>query len=483
LRETALRIRLLPAALTALALGCITVGPDYVPVEPAAPDQWHEALTRGLSEGEANLQTWWTNLEDPVLDSLIERATTGNLDLKVAVERILESQARLGISVGERFPNADGIGAIQRQRSSEALVPQVAEPLSRTDNFFQLGIDSSWEMDFWGRIRRSIESSEASLQASVEDYRDVLVLLYAQVALNYVDVRALQERIRYAESNVETQKGSLELTVDRNKAGLVGDLDVRQAEQNLASTEAFIPQLRQALAQAIHRLGVLIGEPPSTLYTELSDPREIPVPPAEILIGMPAEAVRQRPDIRRAERDLAAQTAQIGVAKADLYPRFTLVGTFAFEGIRADTWFHSPERAFTFGPSATWNLFDGGRVRANVRVQDALTEQLLYTYENTVLQALEDVENFLVAFVQESERRDALERSVVASRQAVALVNTLYRTGLTDFQNVLDTERTQFEQEDALAQSEGLVTQNLIQIYRALGGGWSPLQPPVTSTP
>lgn len=481
--KAAQRSRFLLAALPALALGCITVGPDYVPVEPAAPDQWHEALTRGLSEGEANLQTWWTNLEDPILDSLIGRAAAGNLDLKQAVARIYESESRLGISVGERFPGADGIGAIQYQRQSESIAPVISAPGSRSDTFFQLGIDSSWEIDFWGRIRRSIESSEASLQASLEDYRDVLVLLYAEVAGAYVDVRAFQERIRYADANVETQKGSLQLTVDRNRAGLVGDLDVRQAEQNLASTEAFIPQLRQALAFATHRLGVLIGEPPSTLYTELSEPRAIPVPPAEILIGMPAEALRQRPDIRRAERDLAAQTAQIGVAKADLFPRFTLLGTFAFEGIRADTWFHSPERAFSFGPSFTWNLFDGGRVRANIRVQDALTEQLLYRYENTVLGALEDVENFLVAFVQESERRDALERSVLASRQAVELVNTLYRTGLTDFQNVLDTERTQFEQEDALAESEGLVTQNLIQIYRALGGGWSPTQPTGAPTP
>ncbi len=470
-------------ALPWLAVGCVTVGPDYQPPEADTPDRWHQELTRGLASGEADLRTWWTVLEDRILDSLIERAFAGNLDLKEAVARIREARARLGISTGERFPDVDGTGEALRDRISKDIVDTIPPPQSRTDNFFSLGVDSSWEVDLWGRITRSIESADASLQASIEDYRDVLVILYADVASNYVEARALQARIRLAEGNVETQRGSLELTVDRNRAGLVGDLDVRQAEQNLASTEAFIPQLRQQLAAAIHRLGVLLGEPPATLYAELGAEGAIPDPPADVLIGLPTELLRQRPDVRRAERQLAAQTAQIGVATADLYPRFSLIGTFAFEGIRGNEFLSGPNRAFTFGPAFRWNLFDGGRVSNSIRVQDALTEQLLLRYENTVLRALEDVENALVSYVQESIRRDALERSAVAARGAVELVDTLYRTGLTDFQNVLDTQRTLFLQEDSLAQSEGFVSQFLIGLYRALGGGWSPAAATPITTP
>jgi NodT family efflux transporter outer membrane factor (OMF) lipoprotein len=474
-----------PLLLLCLALilhGC-TVGPDYVPPETEVPDAWHLELVRGLSEGEADLQTWWTVLQDPLLDDLIRRASAGNLDLQQAAARILESQARLGLAQGERFPDLDGIGTAQRNRSSEEIVPMVPPPASRTDNFLALGVDSSWEIDFWGRITRSVESADAGLEASIEDYRDILVLLFAEVAVNYVDVRALQLRIQFAESNVETQRGALQLTIDRNRAGLVGDLDVRQAEQNLASTEAFIPTLRTTLAAAIHRLGVLVGEPPSALYGEISPQAPIPAPPQQILVGLPTDLLRQRPDVRRSERELAAQTAQIGVATADLYPRFALFGTFAFEGIRGNDLVTAANRAFVFGPSFRWNIFDGGRVRSNIRVEQARTEQALYRYRQSVLGALEDVENSMVSYVQERERRDALERSVVASREAVNLVDTLYRTGLTDFQNVLDTQRTQFLQEDDLAASEGLVTQNLIRIYRALGGGWSPAATAPTLTP
>jgi multidrug efflux system outer membrane protein len=260
--------------------------------------------------------------------------------------------------------------------------------------------------------------------------------------------------------------------VDRNRAGLVPDLDVRQAELNLATTEAFLPQLVQALAESVHRLGVLIGDRPSSLYGELEQRQPIPRPPDEVLIGVPATLMRQRPDIRRAERQLAAQTARIGEATADLYPRFALLGTFAFSATDVAKLFAGDAGNFSFGPAFRWNIFDAGRIRNNIRAQDALTEQALSSYEQTVLLALEDVENSMVAFVQEQDRRDALDRSVVAAQKAVELVTTLYRIGLTDFQNVQDTERRLFQQEDAFAASDGLVTRNLIRIYKALGGGW-----------
>jgi NodT family efflux transporter outer membrane factor (OMF) lipoprotein len=455
-----------------LAAGC-AVGPNYAQPEPEMPDRWHEELARGLAEGQAPLQTWWTTLDDPVLDSLIERAVAGNLDLEQAVARVDEARARRGIARGQWFPTLDSLSSYSRQQISEEALP-VPGVGGTARNFYSVGLDASWEIDLFGRIRRSTESANASLEATVEDYRDTLVLLLSEVGRAYVDVRTFQQRIDYAESNVRTQQGSLRLTRDRNAAGLVSDLDVRQAEQNLANTQAFIPSLRIGLTQAINRLGVLLGQHPTALRAELETPTPIPSPPSEVLVGLPTELLRQRPDLRSAERQLAAQTAQIGVAKADLYPRLALLGTFAFDALDAAKLFTGDASAFSFGPAVRWNFFDGGRIRSNVKAQESLTEQALLGYQQTVLLALEDVENAFIAYVQENDRRDYLQRSVTAAGEAVKLVNTLYRTGLTDFQNVLDTERSLFQRQDELAENEGEVTQNLVQIYRALGGGWSP---------
>ncbi|MGH6897343.1 MAG: efflux transporter outer membrane subunit [Geminicoccaceae bacterium] len=454
--------------------GC-TVGPDYVPPRTALPDLWEQELSRGLVDGEADLRTWWTALDDAELDRLIARATEGNLDLRQAVARIRQARANLGIASGELFPGVDGIGSADTSRISEEVAAAVAPPQTRTDTLYSIGVDATWELDFWGRIRRNVESAEANIGASIEDYRDTLVVLYAEVARNYVEMRTLQARIQSALDNVRAQRAALQLTIDRNRAGLAPDLDVRQAELNLATTEAFVPTLRSALAQTINRLAVLLGEYPSELQDELAaTAAAIPQPPEEVMVSLPAELLRQRPDIRSAERELAAQTAQIGVATADLYPQFTLSGSFAFESFTTGDWIEWPARSFSFGPAFRWSIFDAGRIRSNIEVQDALTEQALVAYEQTVLGAVEDVENAIAAYVQERDRLESLRRSVVAARESVRLVETLYRTGLTDFQNVLDTQRSQFQQEDALAESEGLVTQNLIQLYRALGGGWAP---------
>ena len=458
--------------------GCLAgcaVGPDYVPPRTEVPDLWSQELSRGLVDGEADLRTWWTALDDAELDRLIARATEGNLDLRQAVARIRQARANLGVATGELLPGVDAIGSADTSRISEEVAAEVAPPQTRTDTLYSIGVDATWELDFWGRIRRNVESAEASIGASIEDYRDTLVVLYAEVARNYVDMRTLQARIQSALDNVRAQRAALQLTIDRNRAGLAPDLDVRQAELNLATTEAFVPTLRSALAQTINRLAVLLGEYPSELQDDLAaTAAAIPQPPEEVLVSLPAELLRQRPDIRSAERELAAQTAQIGVATADLYPQFTLSGSFAFESFTTSDWIEWPARSFSFGPAFRWSIFDAGRIRSNIEVQDALTEQALVAYEQTVLGAVEEVENAIAAYVQERDRLESLRRSVVAARASVQLVETLYRTGLTDFQNVLDTQRSQFQQEDAQAASEGLVTQNLIQIYRALGGGWAP---------
>jgi len=457
----------------ALVSGC-KVGPDYEPPESEMPDAWHQELTKGLAEGETNIRTWWTLLSDPVLNDLIQQAAQSNLDLQTAFARIVQARAALGIASGEKYPVVDGVGTAERFRSSEETTPFIPPSLDRTDNFFQNGLDASWEIDIFGRIRRSVESADANLEASVEAYRDVLVLLYAEVAINYVEARALQERIRLARANIDAQRATLQLVQDRFDAELVGELDIRQAELNLANTESALPTLRILLTQTIHRLGVLLGERPTALHPTLAERVAIPGTPPEIAVGLPADILRQRPDIRQAERQLAAQTARIGVATADLYPRFSISGTLALEANQVSNLYDaSSSYAFGIGPSFSWNLFSGGRVRGNIRVEDARTEQALVAYEQTVLLALEDIENAMIAYVQEIDRREVLTRAVDAAQKSVELVQTRYREGLTDFQNVLDTQRSLFQQQDQLAASQGQVTQNVIRIYKALGGGWS----------
>ncbi|MGI9590915.1 MAG: efflux transporter outer membrane subunit [Myxococcota bacterium] len=473
-----MRAALLALLVVGAVLGC-AVGPNYVEPEAPTPDLWQQQLTRGLAEGEADLQTWWTVFEDPTLTSLIDRAVEQNLDLRLALEQVAEARAERGFARGSWFPSVFNLGSYQRTQLSEESfggdspiiggIPGIGSPIDA----WRFGFDATWEIDVFGRVRRLVESANADLEASVEDYRDALVILLADVALTYTQLRTAQQRLAFARSNVEIQRGSLQLTRDRNRAGLAPDLDVRQAEFILYETEASIPLFQQEARFAIHRLSRLLGRPPGDLAAELIEAQPIPSPPEKVLVGIPKNLVRQRPDVRAAERNIAAQSAQIGVAKADLFPRLALIGSFAFDALEAAKLFTGGAKAFSFGPAIRWNLFDGGRVRARIQTEDVRTEQTVTIYENTVLLALEETENAMVAYQREQQRRDSLARSVVANQQALGLVLTLYRTGLTNFQNVLDTQRSLTLAQDGLAESEGLVTGNLIRLYRALGGGWS----------
>lgn len=449
------------------------VGPDYSPPEVKMQDAWLQAATKGIAGGKADIQTWWTLFNDHVLTDLIEKAGHGNLALKEACARIKEARALRGIAASERYPVIDAGGTAMRKRSSQEFRPPTDQK-HRTDDYFLFGGNASWEIDFWGKISRSIESSKANLQATVEDYRDVLVMLYAEVALNYVDVRTLQCRIHAASENVETQRKTLNLTKDRFEAGISPELDIRQAELNVANTESLIPDLQRLLALAVNRMGVLLGEHPNAFHDRLKQPASIPKIGGEITVGLPADLLRQRPDIRRAERELAAQTARIGIATAELYPSFSLSGSFGFAANDFDRVFNYNSRTYAFGPAFRWNIFNAGRIRNQIKAEDARTEQALIRYEQTVLAALEDAENAMVAYDKERERRTSLADAVKAAQKSVELVKELYISGLTDFQNVLDMERSLFEQQDTLAETEGKTTQNLIRIYKALGGGWSP---------
>jgi NodT family efflux transporter outer membrane factor (OMF) lipoprotein len=455
--------------------GC-TVGPDYSEPETILPDSWHQAATDGLLDGQAGIQTWWEYFNDPQLNDLIESAWQGNLDVKQAQSRVYQGRYQRAIAAGEKVPQIDAIGSFSRQRQSEGITPTLPGGISRTDNFYDIGTGFTWEIDVWGRVRRNIASADYSYEASVEDLRDILVILCADVAINYVQARTLQARIDYANKNVKRQEATLVLTSERFNAGLVPKLDVRQADLNLARTKSVIPSLTEALKQTIHRLGVLIGEEPSVLFDRLGKPVPIPKPATAITVGIPADIIRQRPDIRSAERQLASQVEQVGVATALLYPQFRLSGDFLFDSAQGSFAgiFRQRNTSWSFGPSFVWNLFDGDRIRSNIKFEEAVGDEAYFNYSQTVLEALEDVENNMVAYAQENKRQDELEDSVDAAQDSVDLVTVLYRTGLVDFQNVLDMERSLFQQQDELVSSQGIVVVNLINIYRALGGGWSP---------
>ncbi len=451
----------------------MTVGPDYETPDTDLPAQWRKVAPEAFKVESELPERWWSTFNDPVLDSLIERARAGNLTLQEAYARIKEARAFLGVARGERLPAIDGTGSVERFRASEGIFQQPLPPASRTDTFRGTGFDATWEIDFFGRISRQVEAAGADFEASIEDYRDILVVLYGDIATTYTNVRTLQERIRITEKNVETQRDTLRIVRLRRDAELAPDLDVEQAKLILATTESNIPQLRAALVANINRLSVLLGQPPSALHAELSVPKPIPMPPIAAQVTQPANLLRQRPDIRRAERLLAAQTARVGAATADLYPRFSLSGVFAFQTVSGSL-YEWDNHAFSFGPSFRWNIFDGGRVRSFIDAQDARTEAALKSYENTVLLAMDEVETAITAYTQEGIRKQALVRSVVAAQRSVDLVLKLYRTGLTNFLNVLDMERSLFAQEDSLADSQGLISLQLIRVYTALGGGWNP---------
>ncbi len=458
-----------------LLQGCV-LGPNYVEPEIATADAWRSAVAAEMDQDAPPITFWWESLGDPVLTDLIRRAELANLDLKSAVARVREARAQRGVSRGDYFPSITLNGAYSYFRLSEnspagQLIAGAGETIEADDNW-QASADVFWEIDLFGRIRRQNEAAGAQFQASIEDYRDVLVTLYAEVAAAYVDVRTFQTRLAFARQNAGLQRETVQLTRDRFNAGLVSGLDVSQAETNLASTEAEIPTLETALNSSLNRVAVLLGEQPGMVHDELSDDGEIPTPPDSIATGLPAELLRRRPDVRRAERLLAAQTALIGAAKADLFPSFSLTGILELFSPTIGNLFSSESVGWSLVPGVRWNIFSGGKIRSNIKVQEARTEQLLYFYEQSVLLALEEVENTLVAFELEKLRRERLGDAVTSAQRSVDIVRTQYLSGLTDFQRYLDSERALFQQQDLLATSEGQVVRNLIALNKALGGGW-----------
>ena len=466
--------------LALLAPGC-TVGPNYRRPDTPVPTMWSEARYDGIDTRPADLARWWEEFNDPGLTRLVQRAAGSSLDLRLAEGRIREARALRRVAESGAWPSVDVSGSYSRSRTSEnAIAPSSqgsgGSPFFRGSNngqdLFRSGFDSSWEIDVFGGVRRSVESADATVEASIEDRRDVLVTLLGDVARNYIDLRGFQRRLAVARNNLKAQQESLEITRVRFQAGLANYLQVSQAEAQVNTTAAEIPALEALSKQAAHRLDVLLGIQPGALSAELSTEAPIPALPPQAHVGLPSELVRRRPDIRRAERQLAAATAEVGAATADLYPKFSLSGVFGVTSVSAGDWFSAPSRFWSIGPTIRWPVFDAGRLRANIEVRNARQEQALTAYEKAILLALEDVENALVSYAKEQMRYRSLMDAVVANRRAVAMADELYKNGLVDFLNVLDSQRALYSAESDVAQSEAAMATNLVALYKALGGGW-----------
>ena len=458
------------ATLFLFLAGCIKLGPDFVKPNAPLDEKWIDADNPQVKTEPAEKIDWWSVFSDPVLNSLVETGYRQNLDLQIAGIRILESRARLGIAVGSQYPQQQDLfgGYSREQLSDNTAITRIEEGF----DLWSTGFDAAWEVDIWGRFRRGVESASADLGTSIANYDDILVSLVSEIASTYVQIRTFERRLEVARDNVVLQQGSLEIADARFQGGAVTELDVSQATALLRDTQSTIPPLQASLDQARNALSILLGRPPGEVRKVLSNRKPIPTAPADVAVGIPAELLRRRPDIRSAELQAAAQSAQIGVARADLFPAFALVGTIAFEAEDAAKLFYGSSLAASIGPSFRWPILNYGRLKDNVRVQDARFQELIVTYQDTVLRAQRDVEDALAAFLRSQEQVRFLSESVAASRRSVDLALIQYREGQSDYQRVLDTQKTLVERQDSLITSKGDVPRNLIAVYKALGGGW-----------
>ena len=464
-------------SIVVFSFGCM-VGPDYHPPKTKVPENFGELNTpetvkSKTTVGQPDLSKWWTTIEDPVLHSLIERSVKANLDLRIAQARVREARAQRGVVAADLYPTINVGGSYTRQRISEGSFATGSTGAIQVEgDLYQAGFDASWEIDVFGGVRRNIEAANADISATIEDRRDVLIILLSEVARNYIELRSAQQQVRIAKANVEAQQETLELTKVRFEAGLVSDLDVQRSEAQVQTTASTIPTLEISARQSIHLLSVLLGLEPTALVDELTTITPVPLLPPEVPVGLPSELLRRRPDVRRAERQLAGATARIGVATADLFPKFSLTGLLGLSGTKIGDLSDSGNTFYSIIPGVSWPIFDFGRIRNNIAVQGAREEQAALIYEQTVLTSLRDVEDALVAYSQEQTRRETVTKAVNANRRAVELSNQLYQQGLTDFLSVLQAQRDLFITEDALVESNRNVFSNLVALYKALGGGW-----------
>lgn len=465
-----------------LLAGCTKVGPDFVKPDALVNDTWNEVGELQLTPTENDHAEWWRSFNDPALEKVINDAYNQNLTLQIAGLRILEARAQLGLAIGSAWPQ-------QQQATLDATYSKNSDNTAGsaflTDTWnYNTGVSVGWEIDFWGKFRRGIESADAALLASIADYDTVLVTLTADAANAYVVIRTFEERLAIARENVKIQERSLNIADVRFRNGATTELDVQQARTLLLNTQATIPSLEASLRQAENALSTLLGRPPGYVRQILgSESGTIPAPPAEVAVGIPADLLRRRPDVRGAELQAAAQSALIGVAKADFYPSVALLGTLGLAATESSNttasgksgigeWFTADSLTFTGGPAVRWNIFNYGQISNNVRTQDARLQQLLVNYQNVVLQAATEVENASVGFVRTQEQSRFLSESVTAAQRSVELAVIQYRDGAADYTRVLNTQQSLVVQQDQATVTRGDIVRNLIDVYRALGGGW-----------
>lgn len=446
--------------LAALLSGC-AVGPDYEPPKLDTPPDWRNRGQVGIANenvADKTTKAWWTRFDDPVLDALMAAARTDNLDLQMALERVREARARRVVVAGELKPFVSSSASYTKTNDSK---------------LFSVGFDATWELDVFGGRRRAVEAEDAAVGAAIESFRDVLVTLRAELALNYVEARLFTERLRIAQVNVTAQEATLELVKSLVEAGIAPKLDIAQAQRNLSTTRSEVPPLKIGLESTLNRIAVLVGKPPGAVHEVMKKRAEVPSPPADFAIALPAHLLRRRPDLRFAERQLAAQTARIGVSTAELYPKFSLTGSLAQQSDRLGDIVDAASRTWRFAPILQWNILSFGRIRGQILADEALTREAYLAYKRTLLTALEETENALNALAEDRKRRVDLEEAERESVRAVEMSKVLYREGLADFQTVLDIERSLFLLQEQLALNAGDITKGAIALYKAVGGAWS----------
>ncbi len=456
-----------------LVAGC-AVGPDFKKPLFAVPEKWHGAVASASHQETpatppVDLTRWWSSFDDPLLNSLIDRAIRANYDLRLAESRIRQARATQGTASAGLWPTLNaGASYTQNQVGSGSSLGSGG----LTVDLFRMGLDASWELDFFGGTRRSVEAAKADVQAAVEDLRSVMVTLVSDVGSNYANLRQFQAQIEIARRNLAAQQHTAEITRKRHEAGFVGALDVANAQAQAATTESQIPVLESSANAAIYNLSVLLGLEPGALSDELAAGKPILPTPPEVPVGLPSDLLRRRPDVRRAEVQIHAATARIGVATADLFPKFSLTGNFGTLGQNLASLGNISNKFWSWGPAVTWPIFDAGRIRWNIEIQKAVQEQALLTYEKSVITALKDVETALSAYSNELQHNRLIAEATANNRRAVDLSMQLYTSGKTDFLNVLNAQRSLYLSEDALAQSTNALITDLIALYKALGGGW-----------
>jgi len=480
-------------SMLACALAGCTVGPRFVRPKPEVPPQWSAAAVGGgarastINTDAAQTAAWWTTFKDPLLSSLLERCAAANLDVRAAALRIEEARDERAVTAAGLWPSLAANAGYTRELFSlntpngaifsvagSGRIPGLPPGVSITNPYsqYQLGLTASWELDLFGGVRRSIEAADADTEGSIESAHDVFVSLLSDAAGAYIDLRGAQLRRAIVTASLATERDLLELTRDRRDAGLTSDLDVENAASEARATEAQLPVIERTITQDINQLSQLMSRPPDALRAELEPPRAVPPVPPAVPIGLPADLARRRPDIRRTEASLHAATARVGVAVANLFPSLTLSAAGGLQSEGLSQLIRTASRFGSLGPTLELPLFQGGALRATVRLQEVRAKEAAVDYARTVLGALREVENALAAYGADQDRRVSLTAAVEASRSALTLARQRYESGVASFIDVLDAERTEQQNELSLADATSAVSSDLVLLYKALGGGW-----------